>query len=118
MLGVLLRDAEDLLDRREARAGLGPRIVPQRRHALLDGVTANLARGRAAHDEAAGFVGDAEQLVDPDPASVAGAPALVAALAAEELHARRVGDADREQLGRVGPRGSPARLSDAAHQPL
>src|SRR4029453_5733033 len=98
-LDLVLRDAEDLRDRRQPRTGPGPAVLAEGHHPVRDRLPGDLGGRRLAHDEAADGLGDPEELVDPGATPVAGAPALVAALAVEELLASGAGTAQRNELG-------------------
>src|SRR5918999_5633965 len=87
--GVFLGHAQDFFDRGEPLAGAPPAVHAQRDHARRDRVLADVAGGRAPQHEAPSVFRDGEQLVDAHPASIAGAPTLLASLAAEQAGARR-----------------------------
>src|SRR6202171_32039 len=115
---VLLGHSQDLLDRGDAGACLGPAVITQGDHATLDGMAANLARWPLGKNEAARLFGDHEELVDADTPAVARAAAVLAAFAAEELHAGGVGDADGEKITRLRLVGRAAGGADAADEAL
>src|SRR3989338_9416363 len=80
ILLFLLRQAEDLIDGRDAQLGLGPAVLAQRHHPQLVGrVPADLSRGGFPDNQAPHVFVDDEELVDPRAPPVACAAALVAA---------------------------------------
>src|SRR4030095_7390334 len=97
--GVFLRDPQDFLHGRDALAGALPAVEPEGGHATLDGVDADVAGGGAAQHQAARVLVDGEHLVDGTPAPVAGAPAVLAALAAVERDVGGSADAERVEVG-------------------
>src|SRR5689334_115900 len=111
-LGVFLRDPEDLLDRGDALAGPLPAVGAERHHAARDRVMTDLPGGRALEDEAAGVLVDDEELVDAGAAAVAGPPALLAALAAEQRDVGPGLDAERVEIGLRRRVGHPAGRAD------
>src|SRR5262249_56179997 len=74
--------------------------------------------GGVGEDGASGFCRDDEELVDADAAAVAGAAALVAALAPEQLDAGGVGDTDGEEIASFRLVGGAAGPTHAAHEAL
>src|SRR5713101_9437379 len=100
-LAIFLRDPQDLFDRRDARPRLGPAIVAQRHHAVLDGMASDLARGPLGQNEPTRFLGDHEELVDSQASPVARSAAIVTALAARELDAARIRDPDGQKIARI-----------------
>src|SRR5205085_9034390 len=78
-------DARELFDRRETGGHLGEPVVPQRLHAGVHRRAFDLLTRRMARRERREILGHLEQLVDADPAAVAGlVAARAAALAVED----------------------------------
>src|SRR5437764_2261667 len=97
--GVFLRDAQDFLDRREPLARTPPSIQAKRHHAGGDGVLPDVAGRRAPQHQAPRVFRDGEELVDAHAPAIAGAAAVVAALATEESRIVARDDAQRVQVG-------------------
>ena len=87
-------------------------------HSRLHGLTADLAAGGPAQDQAPHVFVDDEELVDPGPPAVPGTPAAVAALASDELDPRVQRHAERLQVGRRRRVSDPARGANAPDQAL
>src|SRR5262245_59071480 len=85
-LHLLLRDPDDLGDRRDARAYAAPAVVAQRPHALLHRRVLDLARRPTLEDQLLDGVAHGQELVDARAAAVAGLGAVLAALALDRAH--------------------------------
>src|SRR5438093_1501616 len=116
--GVFLRDAQDFLDRREPLARTPPSIQAQRHHAGGDGVLPDVAGRRATQHQAPRVFRNREELVDPHAPAIAGAAAVVAALAAEEPGVVGRDDAEGVEVGRAHLVRHATGSADPAHEPL
>src|SRR6185503_12178456 len=95
---VLAGDAQDFLDRGEARERFAQSVLEHRLHALAHRLGAQVAGGGVAHDERADAVGHRQHLDDADPAPVARARALGAAHGLVERDLARVLEAAQPHL--------------------
>src|SRR2546421_6726216 len=89
--GPLERDSGELFDRRQAGGDLCQAVVPQRAHSLADRGPLDLFAAHVLDGERLDRLAHLEQLVDADPALIAGLAAARAASLAIEGHPVRGG---------------------------